>query len=180
MITINSTIELDIKKQTVLQELTNTLYNFQLAGYEYTGDIVCPIWDSETIYIINDLVQGSDLKNYKSLVISNINNDPISNPEFWEEYTPVFKTNDKTLLNINSKNNLDNNAIDRYKYYSKSDITGFKFHINFDNSTNWDSFVIAFRTEQDRIMRKYNSYKTEINKCTTINDVNAIIIDFST
>jgi hypothetical protein len=158
-------------KTTKIDELKEDLKNFCDNGYAYTGDIVCAAYDSEITYALNALVLGSDSKNYISLQADNTGHDPTSSPEWWEEFIPEFKTDDCCMINLTTVT--DN------EYYTKRTDDLIKHKINFGDSTNWDAFVTAMHTEKDRIMKKYQEYDIEINNCSTVAAVDAIVIDFS-
>lgn len=166
------------KKDKVI-ELKSVLHDFMITGYEYTGNIVCAAWDSQTTYDLYELVLGSDSKNYKSLIADNQGNDPISSPEEWEEFYPVFKFDNAGILNVRIKDGLDPGAPDRYKFYDKGCTNGFRNQINFGDSTNWNNFAKDIEEEEDRVMKKYNDYRSQIALCTTIQQVDDITINFS-
>jgi len=166
-------------KSAKVQELLSEREAFLVAGYEYQGAIVCPAWDGETTYNIDALVQGSDAKNYHSLVADNLNHDPVSSPEYWEEFFPAFKMDDVTVLNIDSKCKLESTAVNRYKFYCKCEVDGHRHQINFGDSEKWSVFVKSFLSEQDRVMRKYNDYRNQIAACATVAEVEAVVIDFN-
>lgn len=155
-------------------ELKTKLSDFEIAGFQYAGDIVCAAWEAGETYPRNSLVLASDGKNYKSLKKINLDNDPTISPAWWEEFYPVFKTSDRTTLNIMLKNVRPSESFERYIFRAKN-----KIKINFSNATNWTAFYNAINDEKDRIMGKYNDYYEEIELCDTIPDVEAIVIDFS-
>jgi hypothetical protein len=159
-------------------ELSGDLDTFVNAGYEYAGAIVCDAWNSETTYNDQALVLASDAKNYHSLANSNTNHEP-PNAEWWEEYKPDFKPNSGTLLNITAKCALDAGVTDRYKFYTARDDCGFRHQINFNDPDNWNAFAEAMRVEEDRVMRKYCDYQSQIAACANVAEVEAVSIDFS-
>jgi hypothetical protein len=162
-----------------VEELKVKLEEFQDAGTQYTGDIVCPVWAAGTTYSQHDLVLATDSKNYQSLADSNLGNDPVSSPGDWEEFTPVFRVNDEVMLNLGVKGRMNTGATNRYKYYSIEEADGFRHFIDFDNNPNWSAFAEFLSDEKDRVMVKYNGYRTQIALCATIAAVDAIVIDFS-
>lgn len=166
-------------KDLKITELKGDLNNFLIAGYQYDGNITCPTWVTETTYVIKELVVGSDSINYKSLADDNTGHDPISSPSWWEEFEPVFKMDNAAMVNITAKCKLDSGAPDRYKFYAKGDDSGFRHQIDFNNVTDWEDFVEAIALEEDRVMRKYNDYRTQIAECQTVAAVEAITIDFT-
>lgn len=166
-------------KSLKVEELNESIDEFRSGGYEYSREIFCPAYASETSYTIHDLVLGSDSKNYESLQSDNQDNDPISSPTFWSEYKPIFKTNDKTMLNILVKCSLKVTAPDRYKFYTKKQTDETKHFIDFEDNTKWTNFVAEIQEEEDRVMKKYNAYGIQIAGCSKVAEVNAINIDFS-
>ena len=58
-----------------------------------------------------------------------------------------------------------------------------KFHtsssveIDFVDASSFDSFKSVLLIEKNRIMKKYHTYKKQINDCATIEAINAIAID---
>ncbi len=157
-----------------VMDLTADLGIFCEIGFEYLGEISCQVWELDVTYSRKALVLGSDEKNYKSLKDNNLNNDPFSKPEWWEEFYPVFKTNDKTTQNVQLKDRLPLEAPERYIYRDKD-----KSKIDFVEAIAWLSFVDEILEEKDRIMGKYNDYYEQIDLCLTIAEVGAIVIDFS-
>jgi len=143
-------------------------------GFEYSGEISCQIWELDVEYSRKALALGSDDKNYKSLKDNNLDNDPVSSPEWWEEFYPVFKTDDRTTQNVQLKDRLPLEAPERYIYRDKD-----KIKIDFVGATNWLPFVDKVLEEKDRIMGKYNDYYEQIDLCQTVAEVEAIVIDFS-
>jgi hypothetical protein len=63
---------------------------------------------------------------------------------------------------------------ERYKYYDADEV-----QIDFTDNTGWDYFFAAMTNEKDRIMRYYCATKKAINDCTTVAQVDAIVIDFA-
>ena len=169
---------LEKAKGDKVNELLSARDAFLDTGYEYQGEIVCPAWNEETAYSLDDLVQASDEKNYHSLAGDNLAHDPISSPEYWEEFLPAFKMNDATLLNVDSKCKLDPLSPDRYKFYCKCEPDGHRHLIDFGDAEKWPAFVKPFLAEQDRVMRKYNDYRNLITACSTVAEVDEITIDF--
>lgn len=161
---------LEQAKTDKIEELTTDLSAFQLAGYEYTGDITCAAWSSATTYDLHDLVLATDTKNYRSIQDSNLDHEP-PNATWWEEFKPDFKTDNCCMVDLPT--------VTDYEFYCKAQSDGFRIKVDFGNSTNWDAFVVAIYAERDRIMKKYNDYQTQIAECTTVAQVNAITIDFS-
>jgi hypothetical protein len=161
---------LEQAKLDKIEELKIDLQTFQIAGYEYAGDIVCAAWDSETTYDLHDLVLATDTKNYRSIQASNLNHEP-PNAAWWEEFKPVFKTDDCCLVDLP--------VVTDDEFYCKAQSDGHRIKVNFGNSTNWNAFIAAMHTERDRIMKKYNAYQTQIADCSTVAEVEAISIDFS-
>lgn len=165
-------------KNDKILELKGDLNDFMVAGYEDTGDIVCAAWDSGTTYALHDLVLATDTKNYRSIQADNLNHEP-PDVTWWEEFNPVFKFDNCSMINLTAKCDLDAGATDRYKFYDKGYDDGFRNQINFGDSTKWDAFAEALRVEEDRVMRKYNDYRSQIAQCSTTAQVEAISIDFS-
>jgi hypothetical protein len=52
-------------------------------------------WDSQTVYDIPDIVTGSDLELYRSIINDNIGNDPTLSDDYWEqvEFEQVYNEN---------------------------------------------------------------------------------------
>ena len=94
-------------------------------------------------------------------------------------FFPVFSLDPETVQNIDAKCRLALDAPDRFKFYDKSDETGYRNQIDFGDLGGWDTFVHKFLAEMDRIMRKYNVYRQQIAECSEIAEVDAIVIDFS-
>jgi len=161
---------LEQAKENKVKELKGDLNNFMIAGYEYTGDIVCDAWDSETTYAKHDLVLAADTENYRSIQAGNLNHEP-PNATWWEEFIPVFKINDGCLVDLP--------VVTDNEFYCKAQSDGYRIIVNFGDSTNWNAFLAAMYTERDRIMKKYNDYQTQIAECTTIQQVDDITINFS-
>lgn len=168
---------LEVAKNDKRSELNIDLSDFQVAGYEFGGIIVCNAWAAETTYVKYDLVLASDSKNYKSLKDNNLNNEP-PDVEWWEEFKPVFKTDDQTIVDLTAKCAMDPGAPDRYKFYCTDCAMGMRHQINFNTSANWNIFAEEIRVEHDRIMGKYNAYRIEIALCATVAAVEAVTIDF--
>jgi len=152
---------------------------FLAAGFQYSGAIICPVWRLGQTYELDDLVQGSDKQNYRSLEDKNLDQDPVSSPEAWEIYHPAFRMTSDVLLNLKGKCVLDPGTIDKYKFYAKSFSGGDRAQIDFGTAVGWDMFMKLLFTEEDRVMRKYNAYRTQIAKCSTVAQVSAIVIDYS-
>jgi len=164
--------DLESAQNTKRLEVKESLSDFEKTGYTYTGAITCAVWNSGT-YAKKDLVLATDTNNYKSLKNGNTDNEP-PNATWWEEYEPIFKTKDKVTSNIILKNNLPPATPDRWIFGAKQNIP-----VNFDNATDWDSFFDKILPEKDRIMRKYDNYLDQVDLCTTVAQVDAIIPDFS-
>jgi len=60
-----------------------TLWTRDPVGIDTTGEWV--LWDAGTTYSIPQIVLGSDDEYYRSLVDTNIGNDPTSSPASWEQ-----------------------------------------------------------------------------------------------
>lgn len=149
------------------------------AGYTYTGTIANPEWVNTTSYEKNALVTGSDSQAYRSLQSDNLDHDPISSPDWWKTFFPTFRLTSDVITNIDAKCRLAPDAPDRYKFYDKSDETGYRDQIDFGDLAGWDAFVSSILTEEDRVMRKYNVYRQQIAECATVAEVDAIVIDFN-
>jgi len=93
----------------------------------------------------------------------------------------LFQVDFQTLGDIVSKNLIPVDDPDRYKFYDNppeaSQIP--RKQIDFVDAAGWSAFVLALSVEYDRIMKKYNAYREQIDQCSTVAEVEAIIIDFS-
>jgi hypothetical protein len=167
-------------KDSKVSEVVKKLSDFQEAGYEYDGAIVCDDWSSSTTYNKYDLVYDTVSEaNYKSLKDDNLNNPPESSPVDWALFTPVFKTDQCCMVNLSVQDGIDAAESEKYKFFCRCDSIDIRLKINFDDAVNWLAFTKAMRKEQDRVMKKYNAYRTQIAKCATVAAVEAITIDFS-
>ena len=158
--------------------LKDDLDEFMSAGLQYMGDIVCAAWDSEMTYALHDLVLATDSKNYQSLQNSNLNNDPVSSPGDWAEFTPLFRTDDEVMINLGVKKGSSSGSANRYKYYSVQESDGFRHFIDFGSNPDWTAFSEVLSDEKNRIMVKYNNYRTQIAMCADVAAVDALVIDF--
>jgi len=152
---------------------------FLYAGYQYDGIIFCETWSKAIAYSENALVEASDGKNYRSLADNNLGFDPASYPEYWEQYEPKFRMTSDVLLNLKVKCLVDPVSSARYKFYAKSFPDGSRAQIDFGDNTGWTTFLKYITTEEDRVMREYNDYRTQIAKCASVGAVEAIVIDYS-
>ena len=164
---------LEIAREEKEFELKRKLSDFQLAGNEYLGDIFCAEWTAVDTYMKDDLVLASDGKNYKSLKADNLDHEP-PDAEWWAEFCPVFKTDDRTTLNILLQSSRASEAAERYLFRDKD-----RIKIDFADDAKWDAFAADMNDEKNRIMAKYNDYCEEIKLCSTVAEVEAISIDFS-
>lgn len=78
------------------------------------------------------------------------------------------------ISNVILKNDLAAGAIDKYKYYNMSDV-----QIDFTDEAGWALFFNGITQERDRLMRVFCAYIAQINACTTVAAVDAIVISFS-
>lgn len=171
---------LDKAKGNKLAELKSDFAAFQEAGYEYTGTIVCDNWSDATTYEKYALVWDvATSLNYESLQDDNLDNAPETSPEYWQVFNPTFKTDQCCMINLSVQDGVDEAEENKYKYFDCPDSNDVRREINFDDATNWLAFTKAIRKEEDRIMKKYNNYRSEIAKCSTAAEVEAISIDFS-
>ncbi len=166
-------------KDSKILELKRKQTEFTDSGILYTGAIVVSAWDSETTYPRNVLVRATDSEIYRSLQADNLDHEPIESSDWWNLFFPVFRLDAATVMNIDANSHMSVDNPNRYKFYSKSDPDGFRVEIDFGDATNWDAFVEIFTDERDRVMKKYNAYRSQIALCATVAEVDAIVIDFS-
>lgn len=164
-------------KTAKIQVLKTDRDTFLDAGYLYPGPIFFPAWSDSETYSKNAWVTSASV-NYRSLADDNLNNDPPSSSDWWNVFFPVFRMDPSTLLNVDAKCRLNSGWADAFKFYEKSDSSGYRCQIDFGDAGNWTLFVEAFLAEEDRVMVKYNDYRNQIADCVTIAEVNAIIINF--
>ena len=169
---------LDTAKNSKIEILKENRDAFLDAGFIYWGIISCPTWDDSTSYSKNDLVAASGV-NYRSVADKNLNHEPASYPEWWFVFEPVFRIDFATLLNVDAKCRLNPSVPSAYKFFDKSDALGNRRQIDFGDAAGWSDFVESFLAEEDRVMRKYNDYRNKIADCSTVEELNAIVIDFN-
>lgn len=75
---------------------------------------------------------------------------------------------------VDVKTNVDPGSPTRYTFANVSGV-----FIDFEDVTGWNAFKQAICTERDRIMMYYINKRTEIQSASTIEEVEAIVIDFS-
>jgi hypothetical protein len=85
-----------------------------------------------------------------------------------------FCLSDESTNNITLKDLAPAGMPDRYKYFDMSNTQR-----DFTDASGFTAFKDAIFTEKDRIMVKYNNYKSQINACSTVAEVDAITISFS-
>ena len=76
--------------------------------------------------------------------------------------------------NIQIVNNLDPSDPNAYTFRTVDGIVH-----DFENQTAWDAFKLNMMTERNRIMVYRIAKKSEIEACSTIAEVEAVVIDFS-
>ncbi len=88
--------------------------------------------------------------------------------------THTFSLFPDNVNNIKTVQDLSASNPDRYKF---CDIT----HAlrDFVDEAGYIVFKDAILDEYDRIMKKYNAYRVQIDACLTIEEVDAITVDFS-
>jgi len=80
----------------------------------------------------------------------------------------------KDVTNVNMKGDLLVTAEDRFKY---DDINGVP--VDFTDGIGLSTFRKTILTEWDRCKRKEIAYRTQINGCTTVAEVDAIVFNFN-
>lgn len=169
---------LEKSKSSKLTELIGKRDALLANGITYTGAIVVDVWDINVEYHKHALVKDSNGDIYKSLESGNIGNDPATSP-VWNFFQPVFTMTTCCMTNLTVKSGL-NGAPNRYKFFTKTEADGYRHFIDFGNLEEWNSFVLAVRSEENRIMEKYCAYASSIAICTTVAEVDAIVINFDT
>lgn len=170
MIRNNPVKELKNKKAEKVKELKEKLELFAEQGYQYQGES----WNEGFDYPAWVIVRASDENLYRGLQDSNLGNNPVTSPEWWERYDSVFLLTEDVISNILLKDNCSQIMPDRYHFYDDKYTL-----INFVGSTEFDKFKQDLFGERDRIMVKFNKYKLQIEKCEDIQCVEDIQIDFS-
>jgi hypothetical protein len=86
----------------------------------------------------------------------------------------TFDLSQDGALNLGIKKRLSGSAPNKFKFFDISHVK-----IDFTDQAGFDAFTEALSDERDRIMVKYNDYRKQIDDCTTVAQVDAIVIDFA-
>lgn len=162
--------ELQRAKDEKIGELKNALISFTEQGYKYQGEP----WNEGFDYPAWVIIRASDEALYRGLQNSNLGNNPVSSPSWWERYDPVFLLTEDVVSNVLLKDNCSQIMPDRYHFYDDRYTL-----INFVGSTEFVKFKQDLFGERDRVMVKFNKYKLQIEKCENIQCVEDIQINFS-
>lgn len=88
--------------------------------------------------------------------------------------TWTFNLTEDSARYVKSKADLALGDTSKYKFWDKSYIER-----DFTDSTGFDAFSLAINEEEERLMELYNSYRNQITACTTIAQLDAIVISFA-
>jgi len=84
-----------------------------------------------------------------------------------------FRLIEQVLSNLTRKKCMSASNPHRFVFFDDKNQ-----EVNFGNQASWQNFEEAIVDEQDRVMRKYNEYKEQIENMTDIEAIKNLVITF--